>query len=213
MAGKRAKARHFAKRKRQLQQSAKDSVGLAQTTMTFPDEAFKCLGGRNGTNRKDIPVRNPSRTTSSLAVATGLAFCGLCAATASAADLEIRLDGLASADGVVRAALHRQVPGAKFPGDAGVVAAAFRPAAKGSVRIVFADLPAGDYAVTAFHDADGDGELARNLVGMPTESYGFSNDAHGFMGPPSFKAAAVTVGAGDTPVRIAVKLAGPVAKR
>ena len=160
-------------------------------------------------------MRNPSKATTTLhlAVATGLAFAGLCAGAASAADLEVRLNGLDSDDGMVRVALHRQMPGVKFPDDAGVVAGAFRPAVKGSVRIVFPDLPAGDYAVTAFHDADGDGELASNPMGMPTESYGFSNDAHGFMGPPSFKAAAVTIGEGDAPVRIAVKLAGPLAKR
>jgi uncharacterized protein (DUF2141 family) len=54
----------------------------------------------------------------------------------------------------------------------------------------------GQYAVAAFHDADSDGELDRSAVGVPTERYGFSNDARGRFGPPSFGDAAVTLGDG-----------------
>ena len=68
---------------------------------------------------------------------------------------------------------------------AGVVAATYRPASKGEMRVVFAGLPPGEYAVAAFHDADGDGKLAQNIVGMPTEGFGFSNGATGFMDRPA----------------------------
>ena len=127
------------------------------------------------------------------------------AAQAAAADLEVRIEGLRSAEGDVRVALHRQMPDGDFPGDAGAVAATIRDAAPGAVRVVFADLAPGDYAVAAFHDADGDGELATNFLGMPTEGYGFSNGAVGFMGPPSFEAAAVSVGTESA--RISVPIA------
>ena len=66
-------------------------------------------------------------------------------------------------------------------------------------------------AVAAFHDADGDGELAQNFVGMPTEGYGFSNGARGFMGPPSFEAAAVSVGEGEGEHSVSVPIAYPEA--
>lgn len=55
------------------------------------------------------------------------------------------------------------------------------------------ELPAGRYAVAVFHDANGDGKLNTNLVGMPTEAYGFSNDARGVFGPPSLNDQLVTV--------------------
>ena len=63
--------------------------------------------------------------------------------------------------------------------------------------------------MAAFHDANGDGELNANFVGMPTEGYGFSNGARGFMGPPAFGAAAVTVERDARPLRIVVPIQCP----
>jgi uncharacterized protein (DUF2141 family) len=39
------------------------------------------------------------------------------------------------------------------------------------------------------HDENRDGELATNWMGKPQEGYGFSNDAKGTLGAPSFEAA------------------------
>lgn len=55
--------------------------------------------------------------------------------------------------------------------------------ASGRVVATFDGLPAGDYAVKAFHDVNGDGEMNTNPFGMPTEPYAFSNNAVGNMGP------------------------------
>ena len=144
-----------------------------------------------------------------LAAAAALAGAASLACAVSAADLEVHVDGLRSAEGEVRVALHRQTPGAKAVGDAGVVGASFRAAAPGTVRFVFPDVGPGAYAVAAFHDADGDGDLATNFLGMPTEGYGFSNGATGFMGPPSFEDAAVSVGEGDAVLSVSVAIAYP----
>ena len=143
--------------------------------------------------------------TATVACVASLAF------AAAAADLEVRVEGLRSSDGDVRVALHRHMEDAKFPGDSGVVGAIMRPAASGTVRVIFADVAPGAYAVAAFHDADGDGELAQNFVGMPTEGYGFSNGAVGFMGPPSFADAAVNVGEGEAAPSVSVPIAYPEA--
>ena len=120
-----------------------------------------------------------------------------------AGDLEVVVRGVHSTDGQVLVAVHRESPEAAFPSDASVVASAARAATTDDIVIVFPDLPAGDYAVAAFHDADGDGTLNANFVGMPTEGYGFSNDARGFMGPPTFDAAAIAVGPGAEAARAA----------
>ena len=128
---------------------------------------------------------------------------------ASAVDLEVRIEGLRSAEGDVRIALHREIEDGEFPAENSVVGATMRPAASGTVRAVFADVAPGAYAVAAFHDADGDGELNRNIVGMPTEGYGFSNGAVGFFGPPSFADAAVTVAGDEAMDAVSVPIAYP----
>ena len=61
------------------------------------------------------------------------------------------------------------------------------PAQSGSVRFSFDSLPAGEYAVRVMQDLDGDGELKTNMVGMPQEPWGVSNDARGSFGPPSWE--------------------------
>ena len=59
--------------------------------------------------------------------------------------------------------------------------------------MLFADLPKGDYAVTAFLDENSNNKLDSNLFGIPTELYGFSRNARGLAGPPSFADAAFRV--------------------
>lgn len=53
----------------------------------------------------------------------------------------------------------------------------------------FLDLPYGQYAISVFHDIDSNGELDTNLVGIPKEPYGFSNEGVNMFGMPSFKRA------------------------
>lgn len=65
-------------------------------------------------------------------------------------------------------------------------------------------LPYGDYAVTLYHDKNNNGELDSNLLRIPKEPYGFSNNARPTFGPPDFEAVKVTVAAPDTTIRIAL---------
>ena len=48
-------------------------------------------------------------------------------------------------------------------------------------------LPAGAYAVAIYHDANGNRDFDRNMVGMPAEGFGFSNDAPARFGLPAFE--------------------------
>jgi uncharacterized protein (DUF2141 family) len=61
--------------------------------------------------------------------------------------------------------------------------------------VTFPSLATGRYAVAVYQDENRNGKLDKNFLGMPTEPYGFSNDARGSMGPPSFDAAAVNFSA------------------
>jgi uncharacterized protein (DUF2141 family) len=51
------------------------------------------------------------------------------------------------------------------------------------------DIPHGEYAIRFFHDEDGDGEMDKNLFGMPTESFGFSNNAKAVFRMPGYEEA------------------------
>jgi uncharacterized protein (DUF2141 family) len=56
----------------------------------------------------------------------------------------------------------------------------------------FDDLPSGHYAISLFHDENGNGKLDTRF-GMPMEGVGFSRNPHLFFGPPSFSAAQFAV--------------------
>ena len=147
--------------------------------------------------------------TTKLLAAAALVLSSLFIATAvAAADLEVSIEGLRSDEGNVRVSVHRRDGAADFPNGDGV-SGAFRRADPDGARFVFADLAPGDYAAAAFHDEDADGELDTNALGLPTEGYGFSNDARGMMGPPGFDAAAITVGAGADRLSVIVPIAYP----
>ena len=67
-------------------------------------------------------------------------------------------------------------------------------AGSGPQTIVINGLRPGRYAVIAFHDENDDGKLGQSAWGVPTEGYGFSNNARGFLSAPSFASAAFEVG-------------------
>ena len=56
----------------------------------------------------------------------------------------------------------------------------------GETRVTVANLPAGRYAVQAFLDENGNGEVDRGWFGIPKEGVGFSNDAKIRLSPPKF---------------------------
>lgn len=55
-----------------------------------------------------------------------------------------------------------------------------------AVKVAFTNLPEGTYAVAVIHDANSNGSLDSGAFGIPTEAYGFSNDARGMFGPADF---------------------------
>ena len=57
----------------------------------------------------------------------------------------------------------------------------------------FKELPPGQYAAVAFQDLNGNGKLDKNLLGIPKEPYGFSNNVRGSMRAPAFSEAAVSL--------------------
>ncbi len=63
-----------------------------------------------------------------------------------------------------------------------------------STTVSLGAIEPGRYSVAIFLDEDGDGEFDTNFFGIPKEPFGFSNDAMGAMGKPSFEKASFVVG-------------------
>src|SRR5215469_16971736 len=105
-------------------------------------------------------------------------------AAASAADLTITVKDIRSTDGSVLIAVYDGDASFMNPPQAKVRRKV--NASKGEVKFVIHDLPAGKYAVSSYHDENNNGTLDTNSLGVPTEGYGFSNDAQGVAGPPKF---------------------------
>lgn len=107
---------------------------------------------------------------------------------AQAAELAIRIDNVESNDGRTMVALYDRAGYMKQPLQTAAV-----EAVAGTTMVQFKDLAPGEYAFAIYHDANGNGRLDRNRMGMPVEMSTFSNDAQGFMGPPAFDAARLTL--------------------
>ena len=109
-----------------------------------------------------------------------------------AGELRITVDGIRSAHGTVLIGLYDS------PASFGKAVEA--SAKKGFLidpdrfAAVFSNLEPGRYAAIAFHDENGNGNLDKNFLGVPTEPYGFSNNVQGFLGPPTFEDAAMALG-------------------
>ena len=55
-----------------------------------------------------------------------------------------------------------------------------------TIEIPCKGIPAGTYAISLFQDENENGKLDTGAFGRPLEKFGFSNDAEGVLGAPSF---------------------------
>lgn len=76
-----------------------------------------------------------------------------------------------------------------------------------TATLTFPDVPPGSYAVTVFHDENGNNDLDHNFLRFPAEPLGFSNGfkLSLFSGPPSFEKLRFDVGPDFQPLEISVK--------
>jgi uncharacterized protein (DUF2141 family) len=111
-------------------------------------------------------------------------------APAVAPPLIITILGMASDNGTCRVALYDSPE-------------AFNNVSKAALK---ADLPIHDrkaewilpgrpkrpIAIAAYHDENANGQLDKNLLGIPNERFGFSNGARESKGPPSYEEAVIS---------------------
>jgi uncharacterized protein (DUF2141 family) len=63
------------------------------------------------------------------------------------------------------------------------------PIVNKQVVVVIDSLEFGEYAIRIFHDENENEKIDTNIFGIPTEDYGYSNDASSWFGPPSWEKA------------------------
>ncbi|CAN7590091.1 DUF2141 domain-containing protein [Variovorax sp. LjRoot84] len=129
----------------------------------------------------------PRRGTRALCAAALLAPLG-----ALAADLTLSVVDGPATEATLYVALFDSAEG--YTGNK-ALAAQTVPLRAGAARLAFPGLAPGRYALRVFADENGNGKLDTNPMGMPTERYGFSNDAKGNRAAPGFDAAAFSVNA------------------
>ena len=111
--------------------------------------------------------------------------------------VEVTMTDFKSDDGTARVAFF--LDASVWPdGGPSIFGTAVVPIRDGQAVAVFEDVPAGPFAVSAFHDEDSDGELGSVALGIPSEAYGFSGNARNMFGPPSFEQARMELAAGET---------------
>ena len=114
--------------------------------------------------------------------------------SADTTELRIEFSGLQQASGTVYIAVYNSEE--SWLGDTTVAEqlVVIESSRKGEVVIASLRLPPGEYALTAFHDANGNGELDTNFIGIPKEPVAMSNNARPRFGPPRYRDARFTLG-------------------
>lgn len=110
--------------------------------------------------------------------------------------LTVQVTNIQGSSGTIRMALFAQENG--FPDEERAIALRVIRISAGTGLAEFAGLPAGTYGIALYHDANGNEKLDTNLLGLPAEGYGFSNNARGALGPPRFRAASFPVSSQNT---------------
>jgi uncharacterized protein (DUF2141 family) len=79
-----------------------------------------------------------------------------------------------------------------FEGEDTVFIGKILPVVNREVNLTIEDLPYGNYAIRVFQDENSNSELDTNFLGIPTENYGYSNNASDWFGPPNWDDAKFT---------------------
>ena len=134
----------------------------------------------------------------SMAVAIVLAalFGGSAVEAQQGNTISVPVSGLRNNNGDVRCGLFNSA--ATFPKDGQQFMGVVAPIANQQATCVFSNVSPGTYAVSLFHAEKGETTLRTGFFGQPEQGYGFSRNAKGTMGPPSFNAAAYTYAGGAT---------------
>lgn len=98
----------------------------------------------------------------------------------------VKIQGLKNDKGTVKVALFNSPE--NYKNDRDPFRASIIDIHNNQAIAVFDSLEPGNYAVKAFHDENNNDDFDTNFLGIPKEDYGFSNNAKGIFGQPSWNA-------------------------
>jgi uncharacterized protein (DUF2141 family) len=132
----------------------------------------------------------------------------LAASGASAAGpgrIDVTVTGVSSASGMVGCALFSSKTGFPLESKKHAASTVRVPAVGGVANCSFENLSPGEYAVAVVHDTNGNEQADTNMLGMPTEGVGVSNNVMPKLSPPSFEVSRFVVAAGQ-PTKLAITM-------
>jgi uncharacterized protein (DUF2141 family) len=125
---------------------------------------------------------------------------------APAFDLSVEVGGVRGNRGRVAVALFDSSEA--FPDQKRALKGALAKIERERAVVRFVGLAPGVYAVAVLHDENQNAKMDFNFLGMPLEGYGFSNDASGTFGPPSFADAAFRLRPRNSKIAIRLRYFG-----
>jgi uncharacterized protein (DUF2141 family) len=118
-------------------------------------------------------------------------------------EISIRVSGLTPKPGTLRVAVFESSEG--FP----------KPEQSTSTTVVESEGDQAEFslklpvnhplAIAVFQDLDGNKVITKNGFGIPAEPYGFSNNARGVLGPPTFQQAVLRLADGQDSLEIKIR--------
>jgi uncharacterized protein (DUF2141 family) len=127
-----------------------------------------------------------------------------CPASGSNVQLQLTIENVRSARGSVTVSVYGDQPEDFLAKGKKLMKVRF-PAKQGTVKGCITLPKAGTYALSLYHDEDGSGKFSTNMIGLPTEGFGFSNNPEVLVGPPGFDAAAFATQGAITALTIRLK--------
>lgn len=104
-------------------------------------------------------------------------------------NLQVNVSSIANNKGLIEFALYKNP--AVFTEAGKTHRLARIDAQKGTVSYTFKDLEPGKYALVVYHDENHNKICDKNLFGIPTEAYAFSNNVRPKLSVPSFEDCAI----------------------
>ncbi len=100
-------------------------------------------------------------------------------------DLTVRIDNIREVKGEMQLGLYNKAE--NFPKVDKQYKLVIRKVTGKIFQYTFRGLPPGEYALAVFQDRNSDGKINKNMLGIPKEPYGFSNNIKPHLSAPSFE--------------------------
>jgi uncharacterized protein (DUF2141 family) len=127
------------------------------------------------------------------------------ASAAGSGRIDVTVTGVSSASGMVGCALFSSKTGFPLESKKHAATTVRVQAASGVANCSFENVSPGEYAVAVVHDTNGNEQADTNMLGMPTEGVGVSNNLMPKLSPPSFEVSRFVVAAGQ-PTKLAITM-------